>query len=153
MRQWEDFTVVPGDVAEADATDWAPLPHNGLGALVAYLAGAERVRGVRRAPGPTRVVCLRDGVEERFERPASAEERDAIEEGIAHYLGMSHTPPSPEGVEWEIRLPAGMTSGDLDRAVNQAILGAPDLDFEAEKVAVARYLGSLFARGSGTVSE
>ncbi len=149
-RGWGDFDVVTGEVADDDSDGWTPLPHNGWGALVAFVAGPAHVRGVRRPPGPTRVVCERGGLRESFLRPASQEDLEMIQDGIVGYLSESRTPPPPAGVTWEIRLPPGMTEVDLDRGVDSAMCTAHDLDFPAQKAAVAAYLGGVLAgRASG----
>ena len=145
-RKWDDFEVVTGEVADADRDGWTPLPHNGWGALVAFVAGPHHVRGVRRPPGPTRVVCERGGVRESFLRPASQEDLEMVQDGIVGYLSESRTPPPPAGVTWEILLPSGMSEVDLDRGVDAAMSTAHDLDFRAQKAAVEAYLGSVLPR-------
>ncbi|MHB1288141.1 DUF5956 family protein [Georgenia sp.] len=144
MRTWDDFTVVSAATADADMDGWTRLPPNGWGALVAYLAGPNWVRGVQCPPGLTTVVRIRGGVEERSKRPATQEDLDMIRDSIDGYLEMSQTPLPPTGVEWEIQLPSGMDDRDLDRGINEAMMDAGDGGFAADKLAVERYMRSLY---------
>jgi len=144
-RTWDDFAVVDGTVADADPDGWTPLPYNGWGALVAFLAGPAHVRGVRRPPGPTRVVVESRGVRESYMRPASQEDLDMIQDGIAGYLSESRTPSPPAGVTWEIRLPAGMGDDELDAVVYHATDDVDDHDFPGQKAAIGTYLERLLS--------
>lgn len=142
MPTWDEFDIV-GE--SADDAGWTSLPPNGWGALVAFIAGPGRARGVRRTPRPVKVVTGRPGAEVTQTRPPTDDELDHVREAVTGYLSMSGIPEPPAGVEWQICLPDDTNERSLDRGVNRAMREADGLDFPGQREAVTRYISRLLA--------
>ena len=69
--------------------------------------------------------CERDGERGTWQEPITDEEIRRIERDNASYLAGYGVPVPPSGVRFEVRLPAGVTGLDLERAVITATMGFP----------------------------
>ena len=120
-----------GEILDADVPadgNWAVLPENDWGALVAYGAGPGRVRP-HTVPREHRLVskeCVsRDGRITRTVEPMTDEDMADVREMIDLALTDVGVPAPPHGW-WEVLLPDGMTFDELDRHVNDAVMHDPD---------------------------
>lgn len=97
---WEDLQagVRGGDVVR--------LARNGWQALVAYLAGPDRVRAVGQ---DRRLVRWSASDGTGGIRPHSVSELDELETDLAEYLAHAGIEQPPPNVEWRLTLPQGLT--------------------------------------------
>ncbi|MBZ2195266.1 DUF5956 family protein [Occultella gossypii] len=102
--------------------NWVPLPENGLGALMAFAAGAGYARpAVGMVPRPIRVTLERPGSPPVYwEEERGSEDTAIIIESIAEYLAEAGIAAAPL-TAWEILLPEGVTGADLEQRTGKAM--------------------------------
>ncbi|MCV2393692.1 DUF5956 family protein [Actinotalea sp. M2MS4P-6] len=118
--------ILGADVPERG--NWAVLPENDWGALVAYGAGPGRVRPhfvARERRFVTRECVGPDGEVTRSVEPMTDDDLASVRQMIDAALVDVGVPVPPHGW-WEVLLPDGMTFDDLDRGVNDAVMHDPD---------------------------
>lgn len=121
----------PGDAlapGESSEGHWVPLPANGWGALVAYLAPSGTARAIPRAD------------------PDAPDDVALYERYVRTYLAEHGVPAVPEGVAFELRLPEGVEYAAVESELNVAVLReAADGDPAAEREAMRRVLRRVLA--------
>lgn len=126
---WADFP--PGDRDE----EAMRLPRTGWLALVAFLAGPRSVSFVKQPPAEVR---WRSGSAAAGTRDLSREEVEEAESELAMDLELAGVDAPPPGIEWRLRLPAGVSEEEFGRLVNDQM--APDGYHEGNARATAERL-------------
>jgi hypothetical protein len=116
------------DAREAEPSSfWVELPDNGRGTLMGWVARRETLR---RHPFSDAGRAVTDyiehaGVQQPFEQPLTAADRQGVDDDIDLYLLDADLTPRPRGYVWMIRVPDGHTSpeaflADVDTAIIRA---------------------------------
>ncbi|WP_262106518.1 DUF5956 family protein [Arthrobacter sp. Marseille-P9274] len=119
-----DWDEVPDG---ARSGEWVEVPETGWDMLAAWAAGTENVRKlpVDDTGREVRVTIETDGVTRTRMEPFTAQDRQAVDEGIEDYLRDAGAPVPPRGFVWLMRLPPGVASEEqLSREINRGIAEA-----------------------------
>lgn len=118
--RWNAIRSTPG----RPGANWSPLPENGWGAVIAYVAGPGRARP-HDAPLTERTVevtTVVDGASKSLTLPMTPEDVAVIAEFVDTHLEEVGIPPAPV-TWWEIDLPDGMTYETFDLSMERALKG------------------------------
>lgn len=96
--------------ATIEGKDYLELSENGWGAVIAAVAGSEKVRRVplRLSEYTVRTSWEHEGEHRTEVRERNAEDQESIDEAVEEYLADAGLPARPRGCRWFLAVPPGV---------------------------------------------